>query len=156
MWMATSRPQAARAPGRSLRARAPLRSEVVDVVRSVRAQRSSQLGQWGEELAAAELAEGGLTVLARNWRCGQGELDLVGREDDGTVVFVEVKTRAGTGFGVPAEAVGWRKAARIRRLACAWLALHRPAGTTGLRFDVGGIVRRPGEAPEVTHLRGAF
>ena len=121
-----------------------------------RGQRSSELGRWGEDLAAAGLAAGGLTVLARNWRCAQGELDLVGLEDDGTVVFVEVKTRAGLGFGTPAEAVGGRKAARIRRLACAWLTDHRPPGTTDLRFDVVGIVRRPGEAPEVTHLRGAF
>ena len=126
------------------------------MVQPGRARRSSELGRWGEELAAEQLAAGGLRVLARNWRCSQGELDLVGLEADGTVVFVEVKTRAGTGFGTPAEAVGWRKSGRIRRLAGAWLADHRPAGTTGLRFDVVGIVRRPGEPPEVTHLRGAF
>jgi putative endonuclease len=130
--------------------------EVVEVAGSARGERSSALGRWGEDLAAAELAAGGLQVLARNWRCARGELDLVGLEADGTVVFVEVKTRAGTGFGSPAEAVGWRKAGRIRRLACAWLAEHRPAGTTGLRFDVVGIVKRPGAEPEVTHLRGAF
>ena len=121
-----------------------------------RGQRSAALGRWGEDLAAEQLAAGGLRVLARNWRCSQGELDLVGVEADGTVVFVEVKTRAGTGFGTPAEAVGWRKAGRIRRLACAWLTEHRPAGATGLRFDVVGIVRCPGAPPEVTHLRGAF
>jgi putative endonuclease len=130
--------------------------EVVDVVESVRGQRSSELGRWGEDLAAEQLSAGGLQVLARNWRCSRGELDLVGLETDGTVVFVEVKTRAGTGFGMPAEAVGPRKAARIRRLACAWLTEHRPAGTTGLRFDVVGIIRRPGAPAEVTHLRGAF
>ena len=126
------------------------------MVDRARGQRSAELGRWGEDLAAEQLAAGGLTVLARNWRCAQGELDLVGVEADGTVVFVEVKTRAGTGFGTPAEAVGWRKSGRIRRLACAWLADHRPPGTTGLRFDVVGIVRRPGAPPEVTHLRGAF
>ena len=126
------------------------------MVQPGRGQRSAELGRWGEELAAEQLEAGGLRVLARNWRCPQGELDLVGLEADGTVVFVEVKTRAGTGFGTPVEAVGWRKAGRIRRLACAWLADHRPTGTTGLRFDVVGIVRRSGEPPEVTHLRGAF
>jgi putative endonuclease len=129
---------------------------VVEVVDSARARRSSELGRWGEDLAAERLAAGGLHVLARNWRCSQGELDLVGLESDGTVVFVEVKTRAGTGFGMPAESVSGRKAGRIRRLACAWLIEHRPAGTTGLRFDVVGIVRRPGAPPEVDHLRGAF
>lgn len=126
------------------------------MVDSGRGQRSAALGRWGEDLAAEQLAAEGLHVLARNWRCSQGELDLVGLESDGTVVFVEVKTRAGTGFGTPVEAVGWRKAGRIRRLACVWLTEHRPAGTTGLRFDVVGIVRRPGAPPEVNHLRGAF
>jgi putative endonuclease len=126
------------------------------VVQAGRGRRSEELGRWGEDLAAEQLAAGGLRVLARNWRCAQGELDLVGLEADGTVVFVEVKTRAGTAFGTPVEAVGWGKSSRIRRLACAWLADHRPAGTTGLRFDVVGIVRRPGGPPEVTHLRGAF
>ena len=74
----------------------------------------------------------------------------------GTVVFVEVKTRAGTGFGAPEEAVGRIKARRLRTLACRWLLENRPPGTTELRFDVIGIVRRRGFAPEVTHLREAF
>jgi putative endonuclease len=97
-----------------------------------------------------------MQVLVRNWRCPEGELDLVAWEPDGTVVFVEVKTRAGTGFGEPAEAVGRVKARKVRTLACRWLLEHRPPGTAELRFDVVGIVRRPGETPQVTHLRGAF
>jgi putative endonuclease len=59
---------------------------VVDVVEPGRGQRSSELGRWGEDLAAEQLAAGGLRLLARNWRCAQGELDLVGQESDGTVV----------------------------------------------------------------------
>lgn len=117
---------------------------------------TAELGRWGEDLAAAHLAAVGMQVLARNWRCRQGELDLVAQEADGTVVFVEVKTRAGNGFGEPAEAVGAAKARRLRTLACRWLADCRPPGATGLRFDVVGIVRRRGFAPELTHLRGAF
>ena len=123
---------------------------------SGRGARTAALGRWGEDLAAQHLAATGLTVVARNWRCRAGELDLVAVEVDGTVVFVEVKTRAGTGFGSPAEAVSRAKARRIRGLAVQWLAEHRPPGTTGLRFDVVGIVRRPGAAPELTHLRAAF
>ena len=114
------------------------------------------LGRYGEELAAQHLVAAGMTVLARNWRCRQGELDLVARDRDGTVVFVEVKTRAGTGFGQPAEAVGRVKARRLRVLACCWLLDNRQEGGPELRFDVISIVRRRGEEPALTHLRAAF
>lgn len=85
------------------------------------------LGRYGEQLAEQHLTAAGMVVLARNWRCPQGELDLVVRDVDGTVVFVEVKTRAGTGFGEPAEAVGRVKA---RRCGC-WPAAG--CGRTGSR-----------------------
>ena len=118
--------------------------------------RTAALGRYGEQLAAEHLTGAGMTVLARNWRCSEGELDLVLRDADGTVVFCEVKTRSGTGFGEPSEAVGQRKAARLRSLACLWLTEHRPPGARELRFDVVSIVRRRGQAPALTHLRAAF
>jgi putative endonuclease len=118
--------------------------------------RTAALGRYGEQVAADHLVGQGMTVLARNWRCAQGELDLVLRDVDGTVVFCEVKTRSGTGFGEPAEAVGWRKARKVRSLACRWLADHRPAGTCPVRFDVVSVVRQRGHAPTVQHLHGAF
>ncbi|MEX2289708.1 MAG: YraN family protein [Mycobacteriales bacterium] len=121
-----------------------------------RGARTAALGRWGEDLAAELLTTAGMQVLDRNWRCEFGELDLVGREPDGTVVFVEVKTRAGTGFGQPAEAVGRVKAGRLRTLACRWLLENRPPGTSELRFDVVGIVRRYDGPPKVTHLKAAF
>ena len=114
-----------------------------------------ELGAWGEALAAQHLESLGCEVLARNWRCREGELDLVAL-DGPDVVFVEVKTRSGVGFGEPSEAVGRVKARRIRGLALHWLADFRPAGSHDLRFDVVSIVRRPGCAPVLTHLRGAF
>ncbi|MCW2572832.1 MAG: hypothetical protein JWO88_2890 [Frankiales bacterium] len=116
---------------------------------------SMLLGRDGEDLAAAHLAAAGMRVLARNWRCREGELDIVALEG-ATVVFVEVKARSGTGFGQPAEAVGRVKARRIHGLACLWLAEHRPTGSHDLRFDVVSVLRRRGFAPEVVHLRGAF
>ena len=118
--------------------------------------RTAALGRYGEQLAAEHLTAAGMTVLARNWRCSQGELDLVLQDTDGTVVFCEVKTRSGTGFGEPSEAVGRRKAGRLRALACRWLAEHRPPGATDLRFDVVSIVQRRGEAPRLTHLHGVL
>lgn len=116
----------------------------------------AELGRWGEDLAAQHYRARGATVLARNWRCTQGELDLVVREPDGTLVFCEVKTRSGVGFGEPAEAVGPVKARRLRALACRWLAEGRPVGAGELRFDVIAIVRPRGQRPQVTHLQGAF
>ena len=114
------------------------------------------LGRYGEDLAAEHLLAAGMVLLARNWRCPQGELDLVARDVDGTLVFVEVKTRAGTGFGEPAEAVSRVKARRLRMLACRWLLENRPSAAVDLRFDVVGIVRSRGQAPRLTHLRDAL
>ena len=113
------------------------------------------LGAYGEDLAVAHLEAAGLEVLARNWRCREGELDVVCREG-GQVVFVAVKTRSGSAFGDPAEAVPPGKARRLRLLACRWLAAERPAGATELRFDVVSVVRERGAAPRLVHLRGAF
>ena len=115
-----------------------------------------RLGSDGEDAAAAHLTAAGLTVLARNWRCRDGELDLVAL-DGRTVVFVEVKTRSGPAFGHPAEAVTWTKARRIRRLAAMWLQSERPAGDHAeVRFDVVCVVRGGGGALEVEHVPGAF
>jgi len=118
--------------------------------------RTAALGRYGEQLAAEHLTAAGMTVLARNWRCAEGELDLVLRDVDGTVVFCEVKTRSGTGFGAPSEAVGHRKARKLRMLACRWLVEHRPPGGADLRFDVVSILRQRGSAPQLHHLRGAL
>lgn len=116
---------------------------------------SDELGRYGEDLAAAHLTAAGMELLARNWRCREGELDIVALDGD-AVVFVEVKTRSSNAFGAPAEAVGPVKARRIRGLACRWLLDHRPVGAHDLRFDVVSVVRRRGAAPELLHLRGAF
>ncbi|MEJ2860565.1 YraN family protein [Actinomycetospora flava] len=116
------------------------------------------LGRRGEELAAEHLAARGLTVLDRNWRCRDGELDLLAVDGD-VLVVAEVKTRSGTGFGLPAEAVTWSKAARIRRLAQRWLAERHAAGGAGfdeVRFDVLAVLVTPGAAPQVEHYEGAF
>ena len=115
-----------------------------------------RLGRDGEDAAAAHLTAAGCTLLARNWRCRDGELDLVIRDGD-TVAFVEVKTRSGLGFGHPAEAVTVAKARRLRRLALLWLQESRgEVGMPEIRFDVVSVLSRPGGPPVVEHLRGAF
>ena len=112
------------------------------------------LGAYGERVAVRALTDAGLQVLGRNWRCREGELDVVAREGD-ALVFCEVKTRRGTGFGPPAEAVTPAKRRRLRRLAQAWLAAH-DHHAPDLRFDVVGVLVRPSRPALVTHLRAAF
>ena len=112
------------------------------------------IGRFGEEVAARHQTGAGLRIVDRNWRCAEGELDIVA-EDGDTLVFCEVKTRSGTGFGDPAEAVTAAKSARIRRLGLRWLAAHG-IGWRDLRFDVVTVVRRPGADPLVRHLPDAF
>jgi putative endonuclease len=116
------------------------------------------LGRFGEDLAARHFVDAGAEILDRNWRCRDGELDIVALEAD-TLVFCEVRTRTGTRHGTPAESVDWRKTARIRRLAARWLAEHpRPFGP--VRFDLIAVSRdlAPGRPPAVRldHRRGAF
>jgi putative endonuclease len=115
---------------------------------------TTDLGAHGERIAAAYLTSAGLRVLERNWRCREGELDIVAREGS-ALVFCEVKTRRGTGFGHPVEAVTPQKRARLRVLAQRWLAAH-DEHAPDLRFDVIGVLVRPSRLPLVQHLRAAF
>ncbi len=117
------------------------------------------VGRYGEQLAVDHLQAVGLEVLARNWRCREGELDVVARDGD-QLVFVEVKTRSSLAFGAPAEAVDRAKAARIRQLALRWIAAERARGAaafwSAVRFDVVSVLRSRSGPPQVTHVSGAF
>ena len=115
-----------------------------------------EVGRRGEELAAELLTAEGYTVLARNWRGREGELDLVAL-DGRTLVGVEVKTRSTTRFGHPAEAVTPVKIARLRRLLGQWLGESgrqvrpRPAG---VRLDVVAVTLPRAGTVRVDLLRG--
>jgi len=101
-------------------------------------RRRLDLGASGETATAAWYVAHGYDVLDRNWRCPEGELDLVLRRG-GEVVFCEVKTRSSLAYGSPLEAVGPVKQRRLRILAVRWLdqASVRPVS---LRFDVAGVL----------------
>lgn len=114
------------------------------------------LGRRGEQMAVEHLEQQGLAILARNWRCAEGELDIVATDGRSTVVFCEVKTRSGTGFGVPVEAVTRGKRRRIRRLAFLWMSSMKPCTWAISRFDVIGILIRDGSAPQIQHVVEAF
>ena len=110
------------------------------------------LGKEGEQAAVEYLKGCGFRILDRNWRCAGGELDIVAA-DRRVLVVCEVKTRSGTGYGTPLEAVGRAKQQRLRRLAVAWLNAH------GIRFeqirvDVVGLVRDGSGGFTIEHVRG--
>lgn len=119
-------------------------------------RRRLDLGARGEDLAEAWYTSRGYQVLGRNWRCRDGELDLVVSRDR-CVVFCEVKTRSGAGFGLPAEAVTGEKQRRLRRLATRWLGEQRPSGGFAeVRFDVACVTLRAGSAPDLDVIEAAF
>lgn len=98
-----------------------------------------QLGRHGEDRAASWYEAHGYVVLARNWRCEHGELDLVVARGD-HVVVCEVKTRSTARYGLPVEAVGPEKQRRLRRLAQCWVSEAAPFRVRTLRIDVVGIL----------------
>lgn len=113
-----------------------------------------ELGALGEQLATDHLTGLGLRILSRNWRCRYGELDVVAADTaTDTVVFVEVKTRTGDGFGGLAQAVTEQKVRRLRRLAALWLA-GQDHSWAKLRIDVIGVRLGRRRTPEIIHLRG--
>ncbi len=109
------------------------------------------LGKLGERVAVQVLERAGLRILERNWRCREGEIDVVAC-DGQCLVIVEVKTRTSTRFGTPAEAVAGRKLGRLRRLAGLYAA-SQSVRYDAVRIDVVAILRRAGRT-FVQHLKG--
>ena len=115
-----------------------------------------RLGRAGEDIALRHLERRGCALVARNHRTRFGEIDLIVHDArTSTLVFCEVKTRRGTGYGHPVEAVTPAKQRRLRMLAQRWLAAHEEHAPE-LRFDVVGVLVRPYRPALVTHLRAAF
>ncbi|MFI8364777.1 YraN family protein [Streptomyces sp. NPDC085612] len=111
------------------------------------------LGRYGEDLAARRLTEAGMSVIARNWRCRGGEIDIVARDGDALVVC-EVKTRRAGDFEPPMAAVRPAKTERLRHLAARWLADHGGPPPGGVRIDLVGVLLPRRGAPQVEHVRG--
>lgn len=116
---------------------------------------SRALGAHGEGLAAKYLESHGFEIIERNWRCEHGELDIVAYEPaTRTLVFVEVKTRSGVGFGAPLEAVHAGKAHKLYQLAHLWLTARR-ARASRMRVDAVGVLLG-GPEPEFSHVKGVM
>ncbi len=116
--------------------------------------RRKQLGDFGERAAAAHLEQQGMRVLARKWRCPQGELDLVLR-DGATLVFAEVRTRR-AGGACAEESVGRDKRARLIGLAYAYCEAHNVGEQTPWRIDVVAVeIDRSGRIARIAHIPSA-
>lgn len=132
----------------------PAAKERTGVFRSSGSSGKAVLGHLGELLAADRLRREGYVILERNYRCRQGEIDMIARED-GVLVFVEVRTRSGDGFGSPLESVDFFKQRRLRDVARHYLRERRPV-YQDVRFDVVGIVLKEGEEARVDIVPHAF
>ncbi|MCI8397821.1 MAG: YraN family protein [Oscillibacter sp.] len=117
------------------------------------AGRAKKAGDEGEALAAQFLEDQGCTILARQWRCRYGELDLVARKGE-AIRFVEVKRRGPGAIGLPREFVDERKRDRLRKAAAAYLAEHDPDAFA--QFDVAEIYEEPDGRFRVEYLEAAF
>ncbi len=110
------------------------------------------LGRQGEQLATEYLERSGFRVLDRNYRCAEGEIDIVAAEQR-VLVVCEVKTRSGLRYGTPVEAVDRRKLRRLRRLAVCWVLAHG-VFFEELRVDVVGVLRSGAGEFTIEHVRG--
>jgi putative endonuclease len=110
--------------------------------------RRRALGEFGERVAERWYVERGAEVLDRNWRVREGEIDLVIRRSN-ALVFVEVKTRRSTRFGLPIEAITPAKAARLRRLVGLWIAAHPSVRYRSVRIDIASVLVERDAAPRV-------
>ncbi|RPI60957.1 MAG: YraN family protein [Planctomycetaceae bacterium] len=120
------------------------------------------LGPVGEKLACKFLRKAGMKILATNYRCPSGEIDIIAldkstRKAGGceTIVFVEVKTRNNDAYTDPQSAVDSDKRRRIRKAATYYLSTRDTSGFA-VRYDIIAIVAKPGQEPKITHIPAAF
>ena len=112
------------------------------------------LGRAGEERAVAYLIERGYRILDRNWRCRDGEIDIVAEHRE-WLVIVEVKTRRGEGFGHPFDAITEQKLTRLHRLAMAWAVAHPTQGAQRpLRVDAISVLGPDPATAAIDHIAG--
>ena len=134
------------APRRSDRSRQGL-------VAPTQSTHNQSFGAWGEELVAEWYRDHGYKIVARNWRCRQGEIDIIASREL-ALVICEVKTRANADLGSPALAVDVNKQQRLRRLAAHWLSEH-PNNRVAVRFDVAAVIG-PKEDVSLEVIEAAF
>jgi putative endonuclease len=110
-----------------------------------------KLGNRGEKIAAKFLRKQGYRIIEKNYHSRLGEIDIVAKENE-SIVFVEVKTRCSTDFGLPEEALSYDKRRRLSKLALGYLA-HRRIKDTNCRFDVVSILMDTNKVRKVNHIK---
>lgn len=121
-----------------------------------RSARNAAVGASGERIAALALERAGATIIARNWHCRGGELDLVALDGE-TLVCVEVRVRTAAGHGTAAESVTGVKTKRLLHAVAAFLDVHPEHADRLVRIDVVAItLDRAGRVTETLHLRDAI
>jgi len=118
-------------------------------------QLNQAVGAIGEQTAADYLVKQGYRILERNFRSRGGEVDIVAKDRQGCIAFVEVKTRRSLAYGLPQLAVTPRKQHQISKGALAWLSKNR-LHNCAARFDVIAVLLQDGAAPTVEHIPNAF
>jgi putative endonuclease len=120
----------------------------------VQPESRAELGLRGETATVAHYRRLGYRVIATNWRCRLGELDLV-MSKGSMVVFCEVKTRRGSALGGPHESVTWKKQRKLRQLGEAFLS-SSASHPSAVRFDVASVIVGPGSRTSIHLFEGAF
>jgi len=115
----------------------------------------NELGRWGEDVAADYLQRKGYVIVARDWKSGHRDLDIVAiNEARDTMVFVEVKTRRNRIFADPEEAVGYQKIRNLQLAANHYIKYHRV--DLDVRFDIVTVTGTPAVTPFIEHIEDAF
>ena len=111
----------------------------------------NELGKWGEDLAVAFLQGQGYTIIERDWKSGRRDIDIIAKDETGTIVFVEVKTRRNRLFGEPEEAIDYRKMQSLQQAINHYIKFRCINGN--VRFDIISIVGTIGTEPEINHIK---
>lgn len=115
---------------------------------------SKDLGRLGENIAARYLLEQGYSVVGRNWRCAGGELDIIAEKGD-WLVFVEVRSRSGEGYGSPEESITPAKRSRLLELAQAYLQQTGQLDRKWRVDVVALLLDRHGRLERLNHVENA-
>ena len=111
----------------------------------------NELGKWGEDLAVAYLQGKDYTILERDWKSGRRDIDIIAKDETGTIVFVEVKTRRNHLFGEPEEAIDHKKIQRLQQAINHYIKFRHI--NNEVRFDIISIVGTIGSEPEINHIK---
>ena len=111
----------------------------------------NELGKWGEDLATAYLQGKGYAIIERDWKSGHRDIDIIAKDETGTIVFVEVKTRRSRVFGEPEEAIDYRKMQSLQQAINHYIKFRRI--NCEVRFDIVSIVGTMDSDPEINHIK---